>query len=94
MLSLEERRQLMKILLEEDTSTTNIDVSNRSRDEKGRFLPEPKKAVSRSQSVRPIKLKKIKGSYNSYLVKTRWLSTKDKVYLWLFISFVALAIAI
>jgi hypothetical protein len=99
MLTFEERRQLTEIM-QETESSSNIDVSHRFRDEKGRFLsnpPEPE--VSRSRSVkppikvRPIKLKQVRGSYRSYHVRTRWLSTDEKIYLFGFLGFVALAIA-
>jgi hypothetical protein len=94
MLTLEERRQLMRILLEDSAEVPIPDVSNRSRDEKGRFLPERKREESRSPSGREIKLVKVKGSYNSYRVKTRWLSKEEKIHLYLVFGFIALAIAV
>jgi hypothetical protein len=97
MTSIEERRQLLRImdLLEEDTGTTsNIDVSNRSRDVKGRFLPERKKEESRSPSVRNIRLVKVRGSYGTFKVKTKWFSNEEKIHLYLVIGFIVLAIAI
>lgn len=104
MLTFEERRQLTELMEESRSHSSNLDVSSRFRDEKGRFLSNPPE-VSQSRSGRqdrrqreirdrPIKLKQVPGSYRSYHVKTRWLSTDDKIYLLGFLGFVALAIAI
>ena len=99
MLTFEERRQLTELMEESRGSASNLDVSSRFRDEKGRFLsspPEVSRSPSRKREIRdrPIKLKQVPGSYRSYHVKTRWLSTDDKIYLLVFLGFVALAIAI
>jgi hypothetical protein len=80
MMTIEERRQLqrlMELMKEEQEKTSNIDVSNRQRDNKGRFAKE-KVGESPSESVREIKLVKIKGSYGSFFVQTQWLSDRDK----------------
>jgi hypothetical protein len=102
MLTFEERRQLTELMQDQSEGhSSSIDVSHRFRDEKGRFLSNLPEApeVSRSRSVkppikvRPIKLKQVRGSYRSYHVRTRWLSTDEKIYLFGFLGFVALAIA-
>ncbi|MGM7723752.1 hypothetical protein [Metabacillus sp. Hm71] len=87
MLSIEERDQL-KMLLEkiqgqqDPAKKINLDVSDRQRDSQGRFLPKESqseiKEESRSRSDRMIKVVKVKGSYNSYLVKDVWLTDAEK----------------
>ncbi|MGM0867594.1 MAG: hypothetical protein ACQEWF_23370 [Bacillota bacterium] len=94
MLTIEERhqlKQLMALVSKEEEVTSNIDVTNRTRDEKGRFLPE-QRAGSRLESVRPIKLVKVKGSYGAFNVKTRWLSTGEKTHLYIVCGIIILAI--
>lgn len=98
MLSIEERRQLL-LLLEEEPSLKSVgpDVSNRERDEKGRFLPdqrERKPVESRYESVREIKLIKVKGTYGTYKVKAKWLKTEEKTYLYFFFGMLVLALII
>jgi hypothetical protein len=98
MLSIEERRQLL-LLLEEDPSLklAGPDVRNRERDEKGRFLPDRKErtpAASRYESVREIKLIKVKGTYGTYKVKSKWMKTEEKTYLYFFFGVLILALII
>jgi hypothetical protein len=107
MLTFEERRQLEEMMEGVTESTRNpssLDVSNRFRDERGRFLSNPPAPeVSRSRSVeqvrmkwklREIKVKRVPGSYGTFRVKTKWLTTEEKTYLYCFFGFIALAIAI
>jgi hypothetical protein len=83
MLSVHEQDQLKKLLQiieTEETERKNIqsDVSRRLRDEKGRFLPNELRLQTKeelpSKSDRLVKIEKLKGSYNSYLIKDRWFT--------------------
>jgi hypothetical protein len=79
MLTVEEQQKLKKILEllnEKEVRNSSIDVSGRLRDEKGRFRPSSDRQVEESkyETGREIKLIKVKGSYGTYLVKTKWLS--------------------
>jgi hypothetical protein len=80
MLTMEEQQKLKKLLEllydEKGERNSSIDVSGRLRDEKGRFRPSSDRQVEESkyESGREIKLVKVKGSYGTYLVKTKWLS--------------------
>lgn len=60
---------------------------NRSRDALGRFSAEESRS---SYEVRPreLKLVKVRGSYGSYVVKTRWLTDEQ----WTAVAFVLIAI--
>ncbi|UAT29486.1 hypothetical protein K7T73_12840 [Bacillus badius] len=83
MLTVEERRQLkslLELLDQEEQKTNKRDVSNRSRSQDGRFLPESKMPVEDlpSSSARKIKLVKVKGSFGTYLVQTKWLTEAEK----------------
>lgn len=101
MLTLEERRQLALMLQEDTISNTEkkrrSEEWERERDEKGRFLPkqkERKQVESRYESCREIKLVKVKGSYGTFKVKTKMLSTGEWTYLIFFVGFMVLAIII
>ncbi|MED0665684.1 hypothetical protein P4T04_05050 [Bacillus badius] len=83
MLTIEERRQLknlLEVLDKEEEQTNKRDVSNRSRDKNGRFKVESEKQEEDlpSKSVREIKLVKVKGTYNSYYVRTKRLDDWEK----------------
>ncbi|KIL71974.1 hypothetical protein [Bacillus badius] len=89
MLTIEERRQLknlLELLNEEEETVNNRDVSNRSRDEKGRFLPKEELVLeeSPSHSARKIKLVKMKGTYGSYFVHTKRFTDGEKDFLLVF----------
>jgi hypothetical protein len=98
-LSMEERRQLERIaiLLREEPISSHK-KKPRSRDDQGRYLPEPKPEESKSASVKPsvreIKLVRIKGSYGSFKVKTRWLTKSEKAHLYFFIGLIVLALLV
>ncbi|WGG47701.1 hypothetical protein [Rossellomorea sp. DA94] len=97
MMSLEERRQLrtlMEMLNEEKSRASQIDVTKRSRDEKGRFTKEKKQAASRLESVKEIRLVKVRNSYGTFKVKRKWLSNEEKIHLYLLVGFIVLAIMI
>jgi hypothetical protein len=82
MLTYEEKEKLRELLnqLQENPNTRSkeIDVNTRSRDEKGRFLPNESSSETRevylSKSDKPKKIIKITGSYNSYVIKDKWFS--------------------
>ncbi|AGK52058.1 hypothetical protein B1NLA3E_01370 [Bacillus sp. 1NLA3E] len=61
--------ELLKV--DEEVKNNQIDVSNRSRDKKGRYQSEQKEEESKYESAREIILVKVKGSYGTYLVKDR-----------------------
>ena len=80
MISLEEKVKVLKLLaelsdMEEEKKvnrTSNIDVSNRLRDEQGRFLPNESRSEKKEElPSRSIRLVKVKGTYGTYLVKDR-----------------------
>jgi hypothetical protein len=82
MLTMEEQQKLKRILElldEKEVRTSKIDVSGRLRDEKGRFRPSSDRQVEESkyESGREIKLVKVKGTYGTYRVKTKWLSDEE-----------------
>ncbi|WP_175585208.1 hypothetical protein [Alkalihalophilus pseudofirmus] len=66
-----------------DEKKKKIDVSHRNRDELGRFA---KKEESKLLSDRPIKLIKVKGSYKTYIVKERWFTEDERIYIWFMTS--------
>jgi hypothetical protein len=66
-----------------DEKKKKIDVSNRNRDELGRFT---KMEESKLLSDRPIKLVKLKGSYKTYIVKERWFTEDERIYIWFMVS--------
>ncbi|HWK24887.1 MAG TPA: hypothetical protein VNS08_17880 [Ureibacillus sp.] len=83
MMSMNERQRLIKILEllneEEEIEKRKIDVSNRLRDQQGRFLPSQSESKTKEESPsRSIKLVKVKGSYGTYMVKEQWLSEEEK----------------
>lgn len=73
-----------------DERKKQLDVSNRNRDELGRFA---KTAELKLPSDRPIKLVRIRGSYKSYEVRERWFTDEERALIygmlallgWLFI---------
>jgi hypothetical protein len=86
MMTLHEVEKLRMILeiLKEDPNYCNrpqIDVSHRARDERGRFLPNDFNKQGElflelsdndeGETLRKIKLVKIKGTYGTYLVKEK-----------------------
>ncbi|WP_342047979.1 hypothetical protein [Bacillus sp. OTU530] len=80
----------------------NIDVTNRLRDEKGRFLPnresnlrsliKEESPLESDESDKPIKLVKVKGSYGTYKIKERWFTNEEKVVLYVFAAITILVI--
>lgn len=83
----EKMRRLMQLLDPEEAQSsskrktrTQVDVSERKRDERGRFSTDSVMEGSPSEldEVRPIKLVRVKGSYNSYLVTRQFLSNTEK----------------
>lgn len=79
-----EKLRIISELLNQESELSKLkDVSMRTRDQKGRFRKESRRQVaSKYGSVREIKLVKVKGSYGTFLVKTRLLSEEDRVFLW------------
>lgn len=70
MLNREEMRRFQKvleILSEEDPG--RLDVSNRLRDDEGKFLPNPSESEEEVYPTRSIRLVKVKGTYGTYDVK-------------------------
>ena len=82
MISAEERTRLIKILErlnEEEIVQKKIDVSDRLRDEQGRFLPNQSESeIKEELPLRSIKLVKVKGTYGTFKVKEKWLSDEEK----------------
>lgn len=84
MLTIEEQEKLKMILQLMDSSSAkkkvsrNIDVSERTRDDQGRFAMEEEE--SPSGSVREIRVVKVKGTYGTYLVQTK-STWQDKLYI-------------
>jgi hypothetical protein len=71
----EKLRIIAQLLNQEATSPVSRDVRTRSRDQKGGFQKESRhQEKSKFESVRIIKLKKVKGSYGTYIVKTKILT--------------------
>ncbi|MGE6896713.1 hypothetical protein [Priestia flexa] len=77
---------------------SSIDVSNRDRDLKGRFLPydypteELSSTFDKEVDVRHIVLKPIKGSYNSYTIdEKKQRDWSGNVYLSCFVIILAIA---
>jgi hypothetical protein len=73
MLSLQEQEKLkriMELLIDQPQEVkSNIHVSNRLRDQEGRFLPNQSKSPEKDWSLRSIRVIKVKGSYGTYLIK-------------------------
>lgn len=78
MLTWEEEKKLQRLLAmmpEEgyhspEIPRTYLDVSNRLRDQQGRFLPnESQSRIKEEYPSRSIRLVKVKDSYGTYLVK-------------------------
>ena len=93
MLSLRDQEKLKALMIllgdseqEQEKKESNIDVSNRARDELGRFARVEDLA---SESAREIRLVKVKGSYGTYLVQTK-TTWKDKLYIGIFIGLIFL----
>lgn len=102
MLTINERAKLKEILKyisdekparkKSNRKISNIDVTNRSRDEKGRFLPNhesnPKLLIKEEsqlesgKSDKAIKLVKVKGTYGTYLIKERWFTDEERAILY------------
>lgn len=82
MISAEERKRLIKILEilnEEEIVQKKIDVSDRLRDEQGRFLPNQSESeIKEELPLRSIKLVKVKGTYGTFKVKEKWLGDEEK----------------
>ncbi|MEH7237297.1 hypothetical protein [Bacillus sp. JJ1562] len=79
MLTREEEQLIRQILSRSQSS------KERQRDERGRFLPKesyiaeiPEESRLDSTKERLIKVVKVKGSYRSYDVKTRYLDDVEK----------------
>jgi hypothetical protein len=71
----EKLRMIAELLNQEQISPVSRDVSTRSRDQKGRFQKESRRQEkSKYESARIIKLKKVRGSYGTYIVKTKILT--------------------
>ena len=82
-MSMNERQRLIKILEllneEEEIEQRKIDVSDRLRDQQGRFLPSQSESKTKEElHSRSIKLVKVKGSYGTYVVKEHWLNEEEK----------------
>ena len=81
---------------------SNIDVTNRLRDEKGRFLlnheSNPRLLIREEsplesdESDKLIKLVKVKGSYGTYKIKGRWFTNEEKAVLYAFVAITILII--
>ena len=78
---------------------SNIDVTNRLRDEKGRFLPNHEsnqrssiKGESQLESDKPIKLVKVKDSYGTSEIKGRWFTDEERAILYTFAAITILII--
>lgn len=68
-------RIIAQLLKQKSEVQWKKDVSSRSRDQKGRFHKESRcQEKSKYESVRIIKLKKVKGSYGTYVIKTKILT--------------------
>src|SRR5216117_77875 len=82
MISMNERQRLIKILEllnEEETVQKKVVVSNRLRDEQGRFRPNQLESKTKEElPLRSIKVVKVKGTYGTYLIKERWLNNEEK----------------
>jgi hypothetical protein len=75
----EKMKKILEVLNEEQSLKRKRRISERSRDEQGKFLPEsPTRVESKSYSDRLIKVVKAKGSYNTYLIKERLLTDSEK----------------
>ncbi|MBT2680075.1 hypothetical protein J7E38_13755 [Bacillus sp. ISL-35] len=71
----EKLRIIAELLNQYPEAPLKKDVSSRSRDQIGRFQKESRRQEkSKYESVRIIKLKKVKGSYGTYIVKTKILT--------------------
>jgi hypothetical protein len=80
----------------------NIDVTNRLRDEKGKFLPNhesnprllirEESPLESDESNKPIKLVKVKGSYGTYKIKERWFTDEERAVLYAFAAITILVI--
>lgn len=102
MLTINEKKKLKKIaeLLNDQKSNPgrrkfNIDITNRLRDKKGRFLPNHESSTRKESQLnldRPIKLMKVKDSYGTYVIKERWFTAKDRAVLYTFAVITILAI--
>ena len=71
MLSIDEQQKLQKLLgmISEDIQK-GPDVSNRLRDQEGKFLPNPSESQEEEEfRLRSIRLVKVRGSYGTYLVR-------------------------
>jgi hypothetical protein len=86
MMTIEERmmlRLLTKKLLQEETPHRRIDISNRKRDDLGRFLPNESVGMQLEEYELPLddeprkmKLVKVDGTYGTYEVKDRIIDGK------------------
>lgn len=76
---------LMELLDMEMETYRKIDVSERSRDQYGRFQEEskPKTVESKLESDRKFKVVKVKGTYGTYLIKDRIFDANDVDILWI-----------
>lgn len=110
MLTINERaklKEILKFISDEkpapktsNRKISNIDVINRLRDEKGRFLPNHNqrsfiKEESQLESDRldkPIKLVKVKGSYGTYVIKERWFTEEERSILCMFAAITILVV--
>ena len=97
MISMNERQRLIKILEllnEEETVQKKIDVSNRLRDEQGRFRPNQSESKTKEElPLRSIKVVKVKGTYGTYLIKEPWL-TEEAIGAILTVGIIALLVMI
>ncbi len=76
MLSIQEQDQLKELLEQKKRQS-----GQRLRDEKGRFITTQSHSNQTevpSHGHRSVKVVKVKGSYNSYLIKDVWFSETDK----------------
>lgn len=74
----QERLQALAILLRGSQTSSPPDVSQRTRDELGRFAPEEEE--SESYSPRAVKIRKVEGTYGTYKILPR-MSLNDKLFL-------------
>lgn len=98
MITLEDKSKL-KLMINGKTlkqQKTQLRWEERERDEKGRFKANESslviEEVSQLKSDRDIKIVKVKGSYNSYLIKTVWLTESDADFLIVIGTFIILAV--
>lgn len=99
MLSIHEQDQLKRLLEiigteEIEKREIQLDVSQRLRDEKGRFLPSesPLNQTEEPLPGRSIKVVKVKGSYGTYVIKECRLSEEARYVLYAACSIIALAL--